>query len=250
MTPRSSRAAAAFAVVLAVVVGALIPAGGATATAAPWDEPQAPVRLTVGQLPAPRDVADLDSAAARLAGADATADGLPGPGRRSAADLDVRERLGLGKVESSAAARTSPYAGPALEAAESYVWRVRTWDGADVASPWSAHRRVRDGAGGDWGDIASRSGSTPPQRTWTDYTLEGDFAITAQNASIVFRAQDPNNYLMWQFRGDGVEHARAAHPGQRHVHAAEVGPARDTTLVNNTDLPRSGSSTQGSTIRT
>lgn len=50
------------------------------------------------------------------------------------------------------------------------------------------------------GDLAPEG--TAPQ--WGDYTLEATFRIARQNATIVFNAQDNDNYLMWQLRGDGV----------------------------------------------
>ena len=201
MTPRSSRAATAFAVVLAVAVGVLIPALGATATAAPWDEPQPPVQLTVGQLPAPRDVADLT---APLLGWQVRSSVQTAYQVQLADRVESFESASVwdsGKVESSQSTNV-PYAGPGLEPAESYVWRVRTWTG-DRASGWSDPARFGTAAGDTWGD-SKPIWLDSTASTWTDYTLEGNFRITAQNATIVLRARDTSNYLMWQFRGNGV----------------------------------------------
>ncbi|MGW9630288.1 family 78 glycoside hydrolase catalytic domain [Agromyces sp. NPDC055520] len=201
MTSRIIRATTMFGIVFAIAVGTLAPAPGSTAIAATWDEPQAPTELTIGQLPAPRDVADLD---APLLGWQVRAARQSAYQVQVADDVDALDSASVwdsGRVESTASTNI-PYAGPALEAAEGYVWRVRTWSG-DSASEWSEPARFGTAAGTVWGDSTPIwLGSTGP--TWADYTVEGNFRITAQNATIVLRARDASNYLMWQFRGNGV----------------------------------------------
>nr|WP_214106148.1 family 78 glycoside hydrolase catalytic domain [Acrocarpospora catenulata] len=167
----------------------------------------------MGQLPSPRDVANLT---APLLGWQV------GAARQTAYQVQVAENadeLGVddvwdsGKVESSASVNLA-YGGSALTAAESYLWRVRTWTG-NAVSDWSAPARFGTAAGQTWGD--SKPIWIAADRTdagdWTDYSLEGNFRITAQNATIVLRARDASNYLMWQFRGNGVNtlapHTRA-----------------------------------------
>ncbi|MEV7757786.1 family 78 glycoside hydrolase catalytic domain [Microbacterium sp. NPDC089180] len=180
--------------------------GGDVAVA--MESSEAPESLTVNQLPSPRDVADLS---APLLG------WRVGSARQSAyqvqlalneSDLSRAPVWDSARVESSASTNVA-YAGPALTPAEGYVWRVRTWDG-DVVSPWSAPSRFGT-ATDEW------TGTTPiwapNAATWSDYTVEGDFRVEAQNATIVLRARDSSNYLMWQFRGNGANtlapHTRA-----------------------------------------
>src|SRR5262245_61566817 len=113
---------------LGVVLGLLAPVvlgvAAEPAQADPWDGPQPPTELTVGQLPSPRDVADLD---APLLGWQVRAT------RQTAYEVQVAETVaGLGeggvwdsgKVASGTSTNVK-YAGPALAAAESYAWRVR-----------------------------------------------------------------------------------------------------------------------------
>ena len=104
----------------------------------------------------------------------------------------------------SAASTNVEYAGPALAPGESYVWRVRTWSGDGKVSPWSLAARFGTSLGEDWGDSRPIWLGTPAVLGWHDYTLEATFAITSQNATVVLNAQDAENYLMWQLRGDGV----------------------------------------------
>ncbi|RYC07146.1 family 78 glycoside hydrolase catalytic domain [Nocardioides zhouii] len=182
----------------AVALPAVVPT---PATAAPAS-PGAPSELTVAQLPSPRDVGNLTSP---LLGWQV------GHARQEAYQVQVAEsedRFGggdtwdSGRVVSSLSTNVS-YAGPALAPAESYVWRVRTWSG-ETASEWSAVSRFGTAAGGTWGDSRPIWVGEESTSSWTDYTFEGNFRITAQNATIVFRARDASNYLMWQFRGNGL----------------------------------------------
>ena len=180
-----------------------LPSAGAGAATAAWEAPRPPVQLTVAQLASPRDVGDLESP---LLGWQV------GHARQTAYQVQVAESVGelgqggvwdSGRVVSDASTNVS-YAGPLLEAAESYVWRVRTWAG-ETSTGWSDVSRFGTAAGTSWpGSRPIWVAEEPTGSTWTDYTVEGNFRITAQNATIVLRARDTSNYLMWQFRGNGV----------------------------------------------
>lgn len=234
MNQQRARATGALSVVIGLLAAVLFPIGvGGAASAAPWDGPQPPVELTVGQLPAPRDVADLSAPLLgwQVRAAQQTAYQVQIAERTD--DLDGDSVWDSGKVDSSASTNV-PYDGPVLEAAEGYVWRVRTWTGA-AASDWSEPARFGTAAGASWGDSAPIwLPTTTTGSTWGDYTIEGSFRITTQNATIVLRAQDSSNYLMWQFRGNGVNtlapHTRA---GSTFTQLKSVPLGK--TLANNTD---------------
>lgn len=163
-----------------------------------------PSGLTVEQRTAPADVDDL---ASPVLGWQVPSD------RQSAYQVQVatshsalmsgRLFWDSGKVTSSASTNV-PYAGPALQRGERYHWRVRTWSEADKASPWSRPAGFGTAIGESWSDSQPIWLGTPAALGWSGYTLEATFSITTQNATIVFNAQDADNYLMWQFRGDGV----------------------------------------------
>ncbi|THI95796.1 hypothetical protein E7Z54_18220, partial [Nocardioides sp.] len=163
-----------------------------------------PTGLTVGQRTEP---ADVDDVAAPLLGWQV------GSGVQSGYQVQVAEshahlmsgRLVWDSGSVSATGSTNVrYAGPGLQRGERYHWRVRTWDGRGKASPWSRPASFGTALGSDWGQSRPIWIGEPPALGWSGYTLETTFSITAQNATIVFNAQDANNYLMWQVRGDGV----------------------------------------------
>lgn len=163
-----------------------------------------PTGLTVEQRTEPADVGDLT---APILGWEVST------ARQSGYQVQVAESQaalasgGLvwdsGKV-TSAASTNVPYAGPALAPGEGYEWRVRTWSGDGKVSPWSLAAHFGTALGADWADSSPIWLGTPASLAWQDYTLEATFSITTQNATVVFNAQDTENYLMWQFRGDGV----------------------------------------------
>lgn len=140
------------------------------------------------------------------------------------------------------------YGGQALDAAETYYWRVRTWDKSDSPSEWSTVNHFTTAAGNNWGDAKPIWMGDPTAKTWGDYTLEGTFRITSQNATIAFRAKDASNYYMWQFRGNGVNtlapHVRA---GNTYTQLKSVPLGKE--LVNGTDYRLKIVAT-GSTIAT
>ena len=138
-----------------------------------------------------------------------------------------------GKTVSSQSTNVA-YAGPQLEAAESYYWRIRTWDGSGTVSGWSAVNRFSTAAGNAWAGATPIWTGDPSAGTWGDYTLEGTFQIQSQNATIVFRAKNDSSYYMWQFRGNGVNtlapHVRAGSTFTQ-LKSVPVGKA----LLNNTN---------------
>ncbi|RHW25650.1 hypothetical protein D0Z08_17880 [Nocardioides immobilis] len=163
-----------------------------------------PSGLTVEQRTAPSDVDDLTGPIL----------GWHVPSaRQSAYQVQVAtSRAGLvsgnlvwdSRKVASAASTNVPYAGPALTHGEGYEWRVRTWSGDGRVSPWSLPAHFGTAIGDDWGDSRPIWLGAPASLGWSGYTLEATFSITTQNATVVFNAQDADNYLMWQFRGDGV----------------------------------------------
>ncbi|GAA1955912.1 hypothetical protein GCM10009798_14020 [Nocardioides panacihumi] len=233
---------------LQLVVCAFLAQAMPAAQAAPVSSEDRPVGLTVGQLPAPSDVDDLTAPLLGWEVPTATQTGYQVQVASSADALGSPDVWDSGKVVSSASTNVA-YAGPKLAAAESYVWRVRTWDGADVASPWSAPSRFGTAAGATWGDSQPIwLGGAAASSSWSDYTLTGVFRITAVNASIVFRAKDANNYLMWQFRGNGVN-TLAPHTRINGTFTQLKSVALPKALVTNTDYAFKIEAV-GSTIRT
>ena len=188
-------------VLFALVGGRQLPSAS-TALAAPSSPPPAPRGLSVEQLPAPVDVTDLSSPALGW---------QVGRGLQTAYEIQIAETPAQlksgpyvwdsGKVESSQNANIA-YGGPALQAADGYYWRVRTWDAGDDASPWSDPATF--GTGPDaatWSQAAPIW--TPAPKLWTDYTFQGTFNIVQRFATVSFRDVNTSNYYLWQFRGDG-----------------------------------------------
>ena len=198
---RSTSALCALVVLcLPVVLLALVP--GAPASAAPGQA--FPTGLTVGQRTEPADVDDLDGPILGWQVPTATQTAYEVQVATSHSDLASGRLLwDSGRVRSGLSTNVE-YAGPRLDAGEGYDWRVRTWDEAGKASPWSRTAHFGTALGQHWDDSTPIWLGPSPSLAWSDYTLEATFSITTQNATIVFNAQDTDNYLMWQFRGDGV----------------------------------------------
>lgn len=164
-----------------------------------------PSGLTIGQRTAP---ADVDNVAAPPLGWKVPTD------RQTAYQVQIATNWrslmsgrsltwDSGKTRSDGNTNVA-YAGPELERGERYVWRVRTWDEHGRRSPWSRVATFGTALGAQWGASEPIWLGGPESVGWHDYTIDTTFSITSENATIVFNAEDPNNYLMWQLRGDGV----------------------------------------------
>lgn len=85
-------------------------------------------------------------------------------------DADGAEVWDSGKVDSSEQSYVA-YEGPALDPGATYSWTVRTWDRADMASPWAPLANFDTGIGDDdWGD-AEWIRRDVPFFEFDDYTL-------------------------------------------------------------------------------
>jgi len=93
-----------------------------------------------------------------------------------------------------------PYAGPALTSQTRYYWQVRTWDGGDAPSEWSAPSFFETGllSASDWvGDWITNDSNAELNR-WTDYTTTVDFHLDNLAFGVFLRGADMNNAYMWQ----------------------------------------------------
>jgi alpha-L-rhamnosidase len=245
MTERTSPWARIAVATLAALLAAIGLVG--TTPAASASGVNTPIGLTVGQRSAPADVDDLTP----LLGWQVPT------GKQSAYQVQIAEtRPALmsgervwdsGKVSSGANTNVT-YTGPALDRGEQYAWRVRLWNGAGEVSPWSRVAAFGTAVGQKWGDSDPVWLAPPAELGWSNYTLETTFSITTQNATIVFNAQDANNYLMWQFRGDGVDQL-APHERVNGSFAVLKTVPLDVNLERNTDY-RLRLEVDGSTVRT
>ncbi|GAA3891764.1 alpha-L-rhamnosidase [Leifsonia kafniensis] len=92
------------------------------------------------------------------------------------------------------------YGGPALTSQTRYYWTVQVWGAnGDIASAsepswWEMGLlNPADWQGADW--ITPRLDDS---ESWSDFVLDSDFTIKSGAASFLFRAQDSNNFYMWQ----------------------------------------------------
>lgn len=92
------------------------------------------------------------------------------------------------------------YGGPALQSAQRYYWTVQVWDADGRPSNWAAPAWWEMGLlhQADWQGAQWISPDTAGQDSWSGFVLDVDFTIRKGAASVVFRAQDPNNLYMWQ----------------------------------------------------
>jgi alpha-L-rhamnosidase len=95
------------------------------------------------------------------------------------------------------------YSGPTLESRQRYYWRVRVRNERSEESAWSAPSwwemallEPSDWHGAEW--IAPEAATEAS--SWTDYRLDVDFTIAAGAAGVVFRAQDQDDFYMWQVK--------------------------------------------------
>ncbi len=108
-----------------------------------------------------------------------------------------------GKVTSNASVGVS-YGGPALRSAQRYYWTVQAWDARGNPSGWARPARWEMGLlnAAAWPGAQWISPDTAGQDSWSDFFLDVDFTIRKGAASVVFRAQDPNNLYMWQVNSE------------------------------------------------
>jgi alpha-L-rhamnosidase len=244
MTPTSSRRLSPpLALVLLAMVAALLAVATPPTDAAPGTA--FPSALTVDQRSEPADVDNVDGPILGWQVPSARQTGYQVQVAPTHADLMSGDRLvwDSGRVTSAASTNVA-YAGPRLERGERYAWRVRTWDGSGAVTPWSRTAEFGTALGGHWGDSEPIWTDTPQANRWSEYTLQATFAVTTQNASIVFNAQDPNNYLMWQFRGDGASTAPSR--SSRRSRSRPTWSAGSTT--GSGSRPRGRPSAPGSTV--
>ena len=100
-----------------------------------------------------------------------------------------------GKVISDASVAVE-YAGPPLEPASVYHWRVRTWSGPGRPSAWSAPQRVVTAAGERW--TATPIWAPDGTVVLRDGRLDVEVTITSVSVGLFLRAQDVNNVYLWQ----------------------------------------------------
>jgi alpha-L-rhamnosidase len=125
------------------------------------------------------------------------------------------------------------YAGPPLEPAAVYHWRVRAWvvdahaggtPAPGKASEWSEPQRVVTAAGDTWDAVPiwARDGSV----VLRDGRLDVDVTITTVSVGLFLRARDLNNAYMWQIM--------AGSPGRIRPHVRINGTY---TLFEDVNLP-------------
>ncbi len=93
-----------------------------------------------------------------------------------------------------------PYGGPALTSQTRYYWQVRTWDGGDAPSDWSAPAFFETGllSASDWVGDWITDDANAQLNEWTDYTTTVDFHLDNLAFGVFFRGADQNNAYMWQ----------------------------------------------------
>lgn len=108
-----------------------------------------------------------------------------------------------GKVGSAASVGV-PYGGPALRSSQRYFWTVQVWDGQGAGSGWAPATWWETGLlhAADWQGAQWISPDTAGQGNWSDFDLDVDFTIRKGAASVLFRAQDASNLLMWQINSE------------------------------------------------
>ncbi len=151
-----------------------------------------------------------------------------------------------GRVEKQTQ-RGIEYAGTALAPAQRYYWAVRTWDGAGEATPWSAVAQF--GTGTTWSDSAPIW--APSAANWTDYTLEAEFTVVANAASVLFHATSSSAFYLWQIRSTGA----STEPNTLKTHYGTT--AIDTTQLSDHGVTIANGTThdlrleiEGATVRT
>ncbi len=104
----------------------------------------------------------------------------------------------------SAASVGVAYDGPALQSTNRYYWTVQVQGVHGGPSPWASpawwEMGLLDPAG--WHGAQWISPDTAGQDVWSDFTVDVDFTIRKGAASLLLRAQDPNNLYLWQVNSE------------------------------------------------
>lgn len=209
--------------VAALVVGVLGLTWGAAAPAQGGPKgplPDAPERLTVGDRERPLNVerAPLFGWLPRARG---------GNQAQTAFQIEVtRDRDGQavwdsGRVASDEQAYVA-YAGPALEPATAYRWRVRTWDRDGRRSAWSAAGRFETGLRDqDWQASWIRRASSERD----DYTLARKEVLVGTSPIVRARAYvSACHQYELRLGGQVVDRGPAfAYPGEGYYQATDIG---------------------------
>jgi len=98
----------------------------------------------------------------------------------------------------------APYGGPTLQSAHRYYWAVQVWDSHGEPSAWSDASWWEMGLlhASDWGGAQWISPQVGGDTSWSDFTLDADFTIRAGAATFLFRAQNADNFYMWQVNAE------------------------------------------------
>ena len=96
------------------------------------------------------------------------------------------------------------YGGPALQSAHRYYWTVQVRGVHGAPSAWAPpawwEMGLLDPA--DWHGAQWIRPDTASQDVWSDFTVDVDFTIRTGAASLLLRAQDPNNLYLWQVNSE------------------------------------------------
>ncbi|WP_328453498.1 family 78 glycoside hydrolase catalytic domain [Amycolatopsis sp. NBC_00438] len=90
-----------------------------------------------------------------------------------------------------------PYRGPAGAAGKRSYWTVEVWDSRGGVTKPAVPAWWETGPA-DWGSAAWISPDAGRAYAWQDFSLDLDFTIKAGAASVLFRAADADDFLMWQ----------------------------------------------------
>ncbi len=96
------------------------------------------------------------------------------------------------------------YGGPALQSAHRYYWTVQVQGLHGGPSEWASPAWWEMGLlnAADWHGAQWISPDTAGQDVWSDFTVDVDFTIRKGAASLLLRAQDPNNLYLWQVNSE------------------------------------------------
>ncbi|MBD8608775.1 family 78 glycoside hydrolase catalytic domain [Aeromicrobium sp. CFBP 8757] len=197
--PRTPATRRLLAIVTASALALVVLASPGTAASAP-SAPSAPTSLSVNGIAAPVDVEGTPQLGWHV-----------NAGRQTAYEIEVSSTRGRsadhdGDVWKSGTVTSSTqtgiaYDGPPLAPSGRYFWSVRTWDAKGTASDWSSVATFGTGPGSDWTD-SSPIWAPTAFTNWTDYTVDTDFTVVQNAASLTFRTTSASSFYLWQVRAD------------------------------------------------